>query len=49
MEIPNWDLNGGVMVTPHYIRLTPDEQSRQGAIWNRQVSDWKDRTRLPSL
>ncbi|GMT06902.1 hypothetical protein PENTCL1PPCAC_29076 [Pristionchus entomophagus] len=44
MEIPNWDLNGGVMVTPHYVRLTPDEQSRQGAIWNRQPvhsRDWE--------
>lgn len=28
---------GGTMVTKDYIRLTPDEQSRSGALWNSVV------------
>lgn len=36
--IPNWDFMGNTMVTNNYIRLTPDAQSKQGAIWNTVVS-----------
>lgn len=28
---------GTAMVTPDYVRLTPDLQSRQGAVWSRVV------------
>ncbi|XP_076295456.1 vesicular integral-membrane protein VIP36 isoform X2 [Lasioglossum baleicum] len=34
MTIPYWDFYGSTMVTNNYIRLTPDLQSKQGAIWN---------------
>lgn len=34
MTIPYWDFMGSTMVTNNYIRLTPDLQSKQGAIWN---------------
>ncbi|XP_011174335.1 vesicular integral-membrane protein VIP36 [Solenopsis invicta] len=34
MTIPNWDFTGSTMVTNNYIRLTPDLQSKQGALWN---------------
>ncbi|KAI6058930.1 VIP36-like protein isoform X2 [Aix galericulata] len=30
-----WDLQGNAMVMPQYIRLTPDLQSKRGAVWNR--------------
>ncbi|KAK2513084.1 hypothetical protein Q9233_015714 [Columba guinea] len=30
-----WDLQGNAMVMTQYIRLTPDLQSKQGAVWNR--------------
>jgi len=33
-----WDFAGSTIVTNNYIRLTQDEQSRQGAIWNKIVS-----------
>ena len=33
-----WDFVGSTMVTNNYIRLTPDHQSRRGAIWNTIVS-----------
>ncbi|KAM7018844.1 lectin, mannose-binding 2-like b isoform 1-T1 [Tautogolabrus adspersus] len=39
-----WDLMGTAMVTPDYVRLTPDLQSRQGAVWSRipfSVRDWE--------
>ncbi|XP_068559420.1 lectin, mannose-binding 2-like b isoform X2 [Cebidichthys violaceus] len=39
-----WDLMGTAMVTPDYVRLTPDLQSRQGAVWSRIplfVQDWE--------
>lgn len=32
-----WDLMGTAMVTPDHVRLTPDLQSRQGAVWSRIV------------
>ncbi|XP_049434777.1 VIP36-like protein isoform X1 [Epinephelus fuscoguttatus] len=39
-----WDLMGTAMVTPDHVRLTPDLQSRQGAVWSRVpffVRDWE--------
>ncbi|XP_077119004.1 VIP36-like protein isoform X2 [Ranitomeya variabilis] len=39
-----WDLMGSVLVTPQYVRLTPDSQSKQGAVWNRMpcyLRDWE--------
>eukprot|EP00049_Salpingoeca_infusionum_P007837 m.126702 g.126702 ORF g.126702 m.126702 type:complete len:339 (+) comp13841_c0_seq1:33-1049(+) len=35
MDIPNWDFSGSTVVTDDYIRLTPDRQSRRGALWNK--------------
>ena len=42
--VPNWDFQGSTMVTTSYIRLTPDDRSRQGAIWNKlpcRVRNWE--------
>ncbi|XP_036953907.1 VIP36-like protein [Acanthopagrus latus] len=39
-----WDLMGTAMVTPDHVRLTPDLQSRQGAVWSRiplNLRDWE--------
>ncbi|POI24297.1 hypothetical protein CIB84_011953, partial [Bambusicola thoracicus] len=33
--MPLWDFQGSTMVTSQYVRLTPDERSREGSIWNR--------------
>ncbi|XP_035207421.1 vesicular integral-membrane protein VIP36-like, partial [Stegodyphus dumicola] len=44
ISIPFWDFTGSVMITNHYIRLTPDLQSRRGAIWNNvpcNVKNWE--------
>ncbi|CAB3369477.1 Hypothetical predicted protein [Cloeon dipterum] len=44
MSIPNWDFMGSTMVTNNYIRLTPDLQSKEGAIWNTipcNVKNWE--------
>ncbi|KOX69869.1 Vesicular integral-membrane protein VIP36 [Melipona quadrifasciata] len=44
MTIPYWDFTGSTMVTNNYIRLTPDLQSKQGAIWNSvpcHVRNWE--------
>ncbi|XP_053407224.1 vesicular integral-membrane protein VIP36-like [Mercenaria mercenaria] len=44
MNIPLWDFVGTTMVTSNYIRLTPDRQSSQGAIWNSvpcRVRNWE--------
>lgn len=38
MTIPYWDFMGSTMVTTNYVRLTPDQQSKQGALWNSVVS-----------
>lgn len=35
--IPFWDIKGNTFVTTDHIRLTPDEQSHQGALWNTVV------------
>uniref|UniRef100_A0A3B3D0L5 Lectin, mannose-binding 2-like a n=2 Tax=Oryzias melastigma TaxID=30732 RepID=A0A3B3D0L5_ORYME len=40
----HWELMGDAMVTTDYIRLTPDMQSRQGAVWSRipcNLKDWE--------
>ncbi|MEQ2222157.1 VIP36-like protein, partial [Ilyodon furcidens] len=39
-----WDLMGTAMVTPDHVRLTPDMQSRHGAVWSRIpfiLRDWE--------
>ncbi|EYC20050.1 hypothetical protein Y032_0023g842 [Ancylostoma ceylanicum] len=44
MEIPYWNIQGSSMVSSQQIRLTADEQSRRGAIWNMQQvwsRDWE--------
>ncbi|XP_034948654.1 vesicular integral-membrane protein VIP36 [Chelonus insularis] len=44
MTIPYWDFTGSTIVTENYIRLTPDLQSQQGAIWNTvpcNVRNWE--------
>lgn len=38
MTVPNWDFLGSTIVTSNYVRLTPDQQSKQGALWNSIVS-----------
>ena len=37
-NLPLWELKGDSMATAEYIRLTPDQQSKNGAIWSRVVS-----------
>ncbi|XP_057688874.1 lectin, mannose-binding 2-like b [Corythoichthys intestinalis] len=32
---PTWDLKGTAMLTTDYLRLTPDQPARQGAVWSR--------------
>ncbi|XP_068625716.1 vesicular integral-membrane protein VIP36 [Battus philenor] len=34
MSVPHWDFLGSTIVTSNYVRLTPDLQSKSGAIWN---------------
>lgn len=34
----HWELMGDAMVTTDQVRLTPDMQSKQGAVWSRMVS-----------
>ncbi|KAK9501260.1 hypothetical protein O3M35_012003 [Rhynocoris fuscipes] len=34
MMVPFWDFHGSTFVTPNYVRITPDRQSQQGALWN---------------
>jgi len=34
VNLPYWDFIGNTMITSNYIRLTPDLQSKSGAIWN---------------
>lgn len=33
-----WDFWGSTLVTSQYVRLTSDERSKQGSIWNTVVS-----------
>jgi len=35
MNIPFFDLTGDTMVTNNFVRLTPDDKSRVGGIWNK--------------
>lgn len=37
MTVPNWDFYGSTIVTQTFIRLTPDQQSKQGGLFNRIV------------
>ncbi|KAG8010723.1 VIP36-like protein [Nibea albiflora] len=40
----HWELMGDAMVTTDQVRLTPDKQSRQGAVWSRipcHLKDWE--------
>uniref|UniRef100_A0A3B4A0A9 L-type lectin-like domain-containing protein n=1 Tax=Periophthalmus magnuspinnatus TaxID=409849 RepID=A0A3B4A0A9_9GOBI len=40
----HWELMGDAMVTTEQVRLTPDLQSRQGAVWSRvpcHLKDWE--------
>ncbi|XP_036974066.1 lectin, mannose-binding 2-like a isoform X2 [Acanthopagrus latus] len=40
----HWELMGDAMVTTEQVRLTPDMQSRQGAVWSRipcHLQDWE--------
>ncbi|XP_056314874.1 lectin, mannose-binding 2-like a isoform X1 [Danio aesculapii] len=40
----HWELMGDALVSSDYVRLTPDQQSKQGAIWSRvpcHLSDWE--------
>uniref|UniRef100_A0A7N8XFE3 Lectin, mannose-binding 2-like a n=1 Tax=Mastacembelus armatus TaxID=205130 RepID=A0A7N8XFE3_9TELE len=40
----HWELMGDSMVTTEQVRLTPDMQSRQGAVWSRlpcHLEDWE--------
>uniref|UniRef100_A0A8B9R9Q9 Lectin, mannose binding 2 like n=1 Tax=Astyanax mexicanus TaxID=7994 RepID=A0A8B9R9Q9_ASTMX len=40
----HWELMGNAMIMPEHVRLTPDLQSRQGAVWSRlpfYVRDWE--------
>ncbi|KTG04685.1 hypothetical protein cypCar_00000565 [Cyprinus carpio] len=40
----HWEFMGNTMIMPENIRLTPDSQSRQGAVWSRipcYLRDWE--------
>eukprot|EP00760_Papus_ankaliazontas_P032875 PhM_4_TR6032/c0_g1_i1/m.41326 len=39
MGIPFWEIGGDAIVTNNYVRLTPDQSSRVGYIYNTQVGD----------
>ncbi|PAV75076.1 hypothetical protein WR25_02017 [Diploscapter pachys] len=44
VDIPFWNIQGHTMVTSQQVRLTANEQSRAGAIWNTQPCysrDWE--------
>nr|CAD7570739.1 unnamed protein product [Timema californicum] len=44
MTIPYWDFIGSTMVTNNYVRLTPDDQSKRGLLWNSvpcSVRNWE--------
>ncbi|XP_060271701.1 vesicular integral-membrane protein VIP36 isoform X2 [Ovis aries] len=39
-----WDFQGSTMLTSQYVRLTPDERSKEGSIWNHLpcfLKDWE--------
>ncbi|GAB5567091.1 vesicular integral-membrane protein VIP36 isoform X1 [Prionailurus iriomotensis] len=35
-SMPLWDFQGSTILTSQYVRLTPDERSKEGSIWNHQ-------------
>ena len=37
MDVPFWEFGGATVVTNQYVRLTPDRQSKRGALWNKMV------------
>ena len=37
MVMPYWDFVGNAVVSDEFIRLTPDRQSKRGALWNTRV------------
>ena len=41
MVIPFWDFYGATMVTNAFVRLTPDQQSKIGGLFNAIVSVWQ--------
>eukprot|EP00049_Salpingoeca_infusionum_P000599 m.41150 g.41150 ORF g.41150 m.41150 type:complete len:364 (-) comp10521_c0_seq3:293-1384(-) len=44
MVVPHWDFIGNTVITDDYIRLTPDRQSKRGALWNLHrmgETDWE--------
>ncbi|KAJ8946905.1 hypothetical protein NQ318_008261 [Aromia moschata] len=44
IDLPFWQFMGSTIVTPNYIRLTDDTQSKRGAIWNTvpvNVRNWE--------
>mmetsp|Transcript_12137 Transcript_12137/g.31184 ORF Transcript_12137/g.31184 Transcript_12137/m.31184 type:complete len:333 (+) Transcript_12137:34-1032(+) len=38
LGVTNWEVSGDTVVSDQHVRLTPDHQSRKGAIWN--VHPW---------
>ena len=41
-SLQHWELVGTAVASDEHIRLTPDHQSKQGAVWNVIVSfNWK--------
>ncbi|CAJ0968283.1 unnamed protein product [Ranitomeya imitator] len=43
-SMPLWDFMGSTMLTSQYVRLTPDERSKEGSIWNSMpcfLKDWE--------
>ncbi|KAG5509553.1 hypothetical protein JKF63_06258 [Porcisia hertigi] len=38
-EIPHWQLSGSTVITDHYVRLTGDEKSQVGHLWNTEPLD----------
>lgn len=44
MAIPFWDFSGNAVVSENFIRLTPDRQSKRGAVWNNKpcmLNQWE--------
>lgn len=41
LDLPFWQFIGNTIVTPNYIRLVDDSQSRRGAVWNTVVRNYK--------
>lgn len=48
-SMPLWDFQGSTMLTSQYVRLTPDERSKEGSIWNHQVRPSQEAKRNRSL